>query len=212
MFGLWSLVIYNGITMLKLVRRAVWLVAIIICIIIAGPLFVGWYLSPQDSPEKVDAIVVVSGGNNDARIAKGVQLYKEGWAPVLMYSGAAAQGSVSNAEAMKNISIKMGVPKKDIIIEEESKTTIENARFSAKMIREKNYKSIILVTSPYHQRRTYELFKKELPAVKILNQSALDENWRKKGWWQNNVGRFLTAGELSKIFIQYVQEIKNNIR
>lgn len=212
MFGLWFLVIYNGITMLKLVRRAVWLVAIIICIIIAGPLFVGWYLSPQDSPEKVDAIVVVSGGNNDARIAKGVQLYKEGWAPVLMYSGAAAQGSVSNAEAMKNISIKMGVPKKDIIIEEESKTTIENARFSAKMIREKNYKSIILVTSPYHQRRTYELFKKELPAVKILNQSALDENWRKKGWWQNNVGRFLTAGELSKIFIQYVQEIKNNIR
>jgi uncharacterized SAM-binding protein YcdF (DUF218 family) len=197
---------------MKTIRNILWLLAIVVCIIVAGPLFIGWYLSPQDVLEKVDAIVVVSGGDNNARISKGVQLYKEGWAPILMYSGAAAEGEVSNAEAMKNISAKMGVPKKNIVIEEESKTTVENAQFSAKIIKESGFKSVILVTSPYHQRRTYELFKKELPDVKIINQSALDENWRKKGWWQNNVGRFLTVGELSKIFIQYAQELKNNVR
>ncbi len=194
--------------MLKLVKKISLWAAIIICLVIALPLFVGWYLSPQDILKKADLIVVVSGGDNIARIEKGVQLYKEAWAPVLMYSGAAAEGDVSNAEAMRNISVKMGVPKEDIIIEEESKTTLENADLSAKIIKEKNIKSLILVTSPYHQRRTYELFKKELPEVEIINQSALDENWRKKGWWESNVGRFLTLGELGKIFINYTEELK----
>lgn len=197
---------------MKYILKLAWFVAVVILILVALPLGIGWYLSPQGVLEKVDAIVVVSGGDNNARITKGVQLYKEGWAPILMYSGAAAEGDVSNAEAMRNISFKMGVPKKDMIIEENSKTTVENAEFSAKIIKEKEYKSIILVTSPYHQRRTFELFKKELPDVTIINQSALDENWRKKGWWQNNVARFLTLGELGKMFIQYTEEVKSNVK
>lgn len=198
--------------MVKLIKKFVWTLAIFVCILIALPLFIGWYLSPQDILRKVDVIVVVSGGDNNARIKKGVELYKEGWAPVLLYSGAAAEGEISNAQAMKTISAKMGVPKESILIEEESKTTLENAQFTGKIVKDKEYKSMILVTSPYHQRRTYELFKKELPNVEIINQSALDENWRKKGWWQTNVGRFLTVGELGKIFVNYVEEIRGNVK
>lgn len=180
---------------------------VIILATIALPLFIGWYLSPQDSLSKVDAIVVVSGGDNDSRIEKGVQLWKEGWAKKIIFSGAAAEGNVSNAKAMKNIAVKSGVPAENILMEEKSKTTLENAQLSAILVTENGYKSIILVTSPYHQRRTYELFKKSLPDVKILNQSASDENWRKKGWWETNVGRFLTFGELGKLFVNFAEQI-----
>lgn len=183
-----------------------------VCLVVALPLAIGWYLSPQDTLKRVDAIVVVSGGDNNARIEKGVELYKEGWAPILMYSGAAAEGDVSNAKAMQNISVKMGVPVSDIIIEEDSKTTLENASFSAKIINEKGFRSIILVTSPYHQRRTFEQFKKELPDLEIINQSAVDENWRKKGWWENNVARFLTAGELGKMVVIFLQDTFQGLR
>lgn len=189
--------------MLKLIRRTVWLIAIIIVLIIAAPLFIGWYLSPQDALEPSDAIVAVSGGDTNARIEKAVQLYEEGWAPVVIFSGAAAEGEISNAEAMKNIAVKKGIPTSDILLEEYSQDTEENAEFSANIIKEKEFTKIILVTSPYHQRRTYELFKEELPNVTIINQSALDEDWRKKGWWENNVGRFLTVGELGKIFVNF---------
>jgi uncharacterized SAM-binding protein YcdF (DUF218 family) len=192
------------------IKKLVWFLAIIVIIIFALPLFVGWYLSPQDNLEKTDMIVVVSGGDNDARIEKGIQLYKEGWAPLILFSGAAAEGEVSNAKAMKRIAVAKGVPADKILMEEKSKTTQENADFSAVIVTEKNANSLILVTSPYHQRRTYNLFKKTLPNVKILNQSALDSKWRKKGWWQTNVGRFLTVGELGKIFINFVQGIKTN--
>ncbi len=197
--------------MFRLIKRAVWLVVLVICLTIALPLFVGWYLSPQDPIEKADAIVTVSGGDNNARIKKTVELYKEGWSPIVIYSGAAAEGSISNAAAMRNISVKMGVPRSDILIEEDSKDTTENASFTAKIIKENNYKSIILVTSPYHQRRTVDLFKKELgKEFKIINQSAVDEDWRKKGWWKDEQGRFLTIGELGKIFINYIKTWKQN--
>jgi uncharacterized SAM-binding protein YcdF (DUF218 family) len=195
---------------MRFIKRLVWFLAIIVIIIIALPLFVGWYLSPQDNLEKTDMIVVVSGGDNDARIEKGIQLYREGWAPLILFSGAAAEGDVSNAKAMKRIAVAKGIPSEKILMEEKSKTTQENADFSAVVLAQENAKSIILVTSPYHQRRTYNLFKKALPDVKILNQSALDSNWRKKGWWQTNVGRFLTVGELGKIFINFVQGIRAN--
>jgi uncharacterized SAM-binding protein YcdF (DUF218 family) len=196
---------------MKTLKRLVWLVAIIIVSLIALPLFIGWYLSPQGSLEKVDAIVVVSGGDNNARIDKGVQLWKEGWSDTLIFSGAAAEGDVSNAKAMKRIAVLKGIPAEDILIEEKSKTTAENAQMSAVVITAQGMKSIILVTSPYHQRRTYELFNKSLPDVKIINQSALDEQWRKKGWWESNVGRFLTLGELGKLIINFAQQLGGKI-
>lgn len=192
--------------MFKLVKKLIWVVVVVILLVVALPLFVGWYLSPQDTLEKVDAVVVVSGGDSDKRIEKGVQLWKEGWAKALIFSGAAEEGDVSNAAAMKNIAISHGVPAGAILIEEKSKTTAENAKFTAEIIKEKGYKNMILVTAPYHQRRTYNLFKKELPDVEILNQSAIDESWRKKGWWESNIGRFLTVGELGKIFLNFVQD------
>lgn len=199
--------------MLKIVKRTVWLVAFLIVAIIALPLFIGWYLSPQDPIERADAIVAVSGGDTNARIKKSIELYQEGWAPVIIFSGAAAEGEISNAEAMRNIAVKQGVPKSDIIIEEDSKTTAENAEFTSRIIKDKNYQSIILVTSPYHQRRTYELFKENLgDEFKIINQSALDEDWRKKGWWENNIGRFLTIGELGKIFVNFFSNQVNEVQ
>lgn len=175
-------------------------------LLVSLPLFIGWYLSPQDPIEKADVIVAVSGGDNNARIKKAVELYKEGWAPVILYSGAAAEGDVSNAAAMRNISVKMGVPKDDILIEEKSVDTAQNAEYSAMIIKEKGYRSMMLVTSPYHQRRTMELFRSELGSdFKIINRSAVDEDWRKKGWWRDEEGRILTAGELAKIFINYIR-------
>jgi uncharacterized SAM-binding protein YcdF (DUF218 family) len=197
---------------MKFLRNLVWLVVFVIFLIIVLPLAIGWYLSPQDPLEKVDAIVVVSGGDNDARISKGVQLYKEGWAPVLIFSGAAAEGDVSNAQAMATIAARDGVPEDAILIEERSKTTAENATFTSDLLKQKGYNSFILVTSPYHQRRTYELFKKENSLAKIVNQSALDSSWRKKGWWQTNVGRFLTVGEIGKTLVIYGQELIQGIK
>lgn len=177
------------------------LFAILIGFIVVGliPIIIAVYLSPQDELQKADTIVVISGGDTDARIEEGVKIYFQKWAPKIIFSGAAASGDVSNALAMKRIAISKGVPESDILIEENSKTTKENAQLSTQFIKDLGAKKIILITSPYHQRRAYLEFKNALgESVEIINHSAIDETWRKKNWWENENARFLTFGEILK--------------
>lgn len=170
-------------------------------VVIIIPLIISVYLSPQDDLGKADAIVVISGGDTDARINEGIKMYLQKWAPKIIFSGAAASGDVSNALAMKRIAVAKGIPASDIIIEEDSKTTSQNAIFTAKQLQQMGAKSIILVTSPYHQRRAYNEFRKALGKdFVIINHSAMDETWRKKNWWENPSARFLTLGEILKNF------------
>lgn len=179
-----------------------------VLVIVIIPLAIAVYLSPQDELVKADAIIVVSGGDTDSRINEGVKVYSGKWAPKIIFSGAAASGEVSNALAMKRIAVSKGVPENDILIEELSKTTKENAEFSAIMVNELKAKRIILITSPYHQRRAYQEFKAALGEdVEIINHSATDETWRKKNWWEDPDARFLTFGEILKGVYSFVNGI-----
>jgi uncharacterized SAM-binding protein YcdF (DUF218 family) len=181
-------------------------VLIAVIIVVVTPIAIAVYLSPQDELEKTGAIVVISGGDTDARIQEAVELYMQKWAPLMITSGAAATGNVSNALAMKRIAISKGVPASTVLIEEESKTTAENAKFVKAMLREKEIESIILVTSPYHQRRANNEFKKQMgKEYKIINHSAKDMTWRKKNWWESANARFLTIGEILKNFYGLTQ-------
>ena len=59
---------------------------------------------------KADAIVAVSGGDTNARTDEAIKLYKEGWAPLIVVSGAAAADKTgpSNAKAMYQRAINSG--------------------------------------------------------------------------------------------------------
>lgn len=189
-----------------MVKKLVIAIFVSVLAVVFLPLGIGLYLSPQDPLEKADAIVVVSGGDTDARISEGVKLYQQEWAPIIIFSGAAAEGDVSNALAMKRIAIENGVPEDSILIEEESKTTTENAEFTAEIIKKESLNSIILVTSPYHQRRAYTLFRGFLGEdFKIINHSAKDLTWRKKNWWESANARFLTFAEILKNFYEVIR-------
>lgn len=160
----------------------------------------GFYLSPQDKLTKADAIVVISGGETDLRVKEGVKLYQAGWAPLLIMSGAARDLGESNAEAMRRLAIKLGAPEDKILVEKEARNTFDNARFTRELMTAHQIDSIILVTSPYHQRRAFITFNHFLGGeVSIINRSAADSAWRKNGWWQDDWARKITASELQKI-------------
>lgn len=186
---------------------------ILIWLLIFGVLFVWWviwlgfYLSQQNPLEKADAIVVVSGGETKARAEEGAKLYNDGWAPVMIFSGAARdqdKSGVSNAKAMAQFVKEQGVPDEAIILEEHSKTTFENAVEVAKIIKNHNWKKIILVTSPYHQRRTKMTFEFVLGKdYTLISRSATDSLWRKNGWWKSFRGWYLSVSEFQKIIFIY---------
>lgn len=68
--------------------------------------------------QKVDVIVAVSGGDTEARTSEAINLYKNGWAGKLLFSGAAADKTgPSNAEVMRKMAERRGVDWGDIITE-----------------------------------------------------------------------------------------------
>lgn len=167
----------------------------------------GYYLAPQDELTKADAIVVISGDEGQ-RLTSALELYRDGWADLLIFSGAARDpGSPSNAETMRRQAEKNGVDPNDILIEEGSRNTRENAQNVTELLRERDLDSIILVTSPYHQRRAHLEFTWADDDVTIINYSAKDEDWRRSQWWISPRGWYLTVSESTKIGLISLQRL-----
>lgn len=187
---------------------------IAIVIIVVG---IGSYLSPDGLREcqikpsietgcqAVDAIVAVSGGDTHARTAQAIEMYKDGWAELLVFSGAAAdKEGPSNAETMKRQAIEAGVPIKAILVDETSETTKQNAENTATLFEKHDIHSVILVTSAYHQRRAgLEFGALAGNSVMIINHPVASDNQWSSWWWATPIGWWLALSELVKIAAFY---------
>lgn len=162
------------------------------------------YLPVTDPLRKADAIIVVSGGDTRGRTMHGIDLYQQEWAPKLIFSGAAADPkSTSNAKAMMAIAASRGIAPSDILLDEFSRDTKENAK-STKSIAG-NYKTIILVTSDYHQRRVHNEFVKEYgSSTTFINSPAKDKHWGRKSWFLTPYGWWISITEPLKLLFSKV--------
>jgi uncharacterized SAM-binding protein YcdF (DUF218 family) len=159
----------------------------------------GWYLAPRDELQKAEAIVAISGGDTKARTVTAAGLYNDKWASQLIVAGAAADpDSISNADQMRHIAIEEGVPTTAIRTETTSRDTKENAIKVAETFPEPPER-IILVTSPYHQRRAFYQFEAAFPDTEIINYPAYDKTWRRSLWWVTPDGWYLTLSESAKL-------------
>ena len=124
--------------------------------------------------QKADCIFVL--GSHDTRVAeRGAELYLQGWAPLLIFSGGLGRltkGEWTETEAalFARIAIEKGVPAEAILIEDKSTNTGENILFTRKLLEEKQLfpKRFILVQKPYMERRTFATFQKQWPGNEII--------------------------------------------
>jgi uncharacterized SAM-binding protein YcdF (DUF218 family) len=170
----------------SLFKKLLILAGFILALVLLLAVVVPRWLGPSGHLEKADAIIAISGGDTQARTAEAIRLQKEGWAQNLIFSGAAKDpNSPSNALVMKRGAIAAGIAPSSIDVEELAMNTIGNATGTVKIINERHYKKIILVTSKYHQRRAGLEFQRLLGNyVLIINHPAPnDRNWPAKSWW-----------------------------
>jgi len=124
--------------------------------------------------EKADAILVLC--SHDKRVAeRGAQLFLEGWAPLLIFSG--GLGSITSgmwsepeADQFAQVAISLGVPQEQILVENKSTNTGENILFTKRLLAEKKLDpaKFILVQKPYMERRSYATFRKLWPEKDVL--------------------------------------------
>ena len=159
---------------------------------------IGLYLSPSDILSQADAIIVVSGDTD--RMKHAIDLYKKGYSSKLILSGAARGGFTSNALAMHLEASRSGVPNDAVILEEKAFNTYENALYTKGIVLSQGMRNIILVSSPYHQRRVYETFKSVFRGtdVGLQNSPSIYSSWKPDNWWRSEREIHLTREELLK--------------
>lgn len=129
-----------------------------------------------DALPQAQAIVVLGGNtaNNrhnwfepydpdmaSARIDAAALLYQTDRAPYIVLSGAALDGSISEAEMMARNLEQKGIPENAIILEKSSYTTYENAAYTRRVLDENDIKQVLLVTSALHMPRAMAVFRKQ---------------------------------------------------
>ena len=124
------------------------------------PLQILWdYLGMHQVPEKANCIV--GFGNFNINIARrAAQLYLEGFAPKILFTGGLGrntEGLLPEPEAVRFAKVAMdcGVPQRDILIEDKSTNTKENIDFTKALLQAKGlpHDRILGVHQPFMERR-----------------------------------------------------------
>ena len=114
-------------------------------------------------PEKIDYALVLGGEAHfmPSRAKAAAELYHRGICKLFFTSGGVlrdtAHGMLTEAAALKEEMIALGVPSKLIIEEKAATTTVENMTLSERMVRDmlgEGRKSVAIVTSRFHLRRS----------------------------------------------------------
>jgi len=141
-------------------------------------------------------VVVVLGGDPE-RVEQGIELYKAGFSPNLIFVGDKLIFYGMNNSAMpiinttwpkylKGYAIDSGVTSDAIILSETTSTsTYEDTIHSREIILERGFKSAIIVSDPYHMRRVRWTFSKVFKNDDIsLSYKTTEDHWFKENkWW-----------------------------
>ena len=145
-----------------------WIFAIVVLAawlaLIGTGLYVAMYQSDPEPPEG-DVIIVLAGnaaknsslnGQTGLRLEKAVELYEAGAAPKIVVTGG---GEPPVAVQMRDTAVEAGVPESDIIVEDASHSTLQNALFSADIEDLDKSGRVLLVTHRYHLPRAWASFR-----------------------------------------------------
>jgi uncharacterized SAM-binding protein YcdF (DUF218 family) len=124
--------------------------------------------------KRSDCVLVL--GSHDIRVVeRGAELYLQGWAPLLIFSGGLGRltdglWQETEADKFSKIAMQMGVPVNAILVENKSTNTGENIRFTRQLLEQNNLYpgTFIVVQKPYMERRSYATFKKVWPEKNIM--------------------------------------------
>lgn len=139
-----------------------------------------------------DAVVVLAGGRG--RIEEGVRLYREGKGQRLFLIGLGP--SVKKTDLYKDAE---GVRSSEqVYLEKVSRNTLENAIFARELISRNNVRSMLLITSRYHMKRSLLIFRSLLPKDIAIYPHPVTSKNSTEAWWSHSGSLRLLFSEFYK--------------
>ncbi|QOX79316.1 YdcF family protein [Trichlorobacter lovleyi] len=159
---------------------------LMLALLIVTALFIDFtYKTFSARPRQVqaDAIVVLAGGKG--RVDEGVRLFRERRATWLFLVG--VDPTVRKSDLYRP---KPGDPSADnVVLEKLSRNTLENAIYGRDILVEHKVRSVLLITSRYHLKRSAILFRNALPPEVAVYPYPVDSSNVKEEWW-HHLGTF----------------------
>ncbi len=141
----------------------------------------------EDTLDKVDALIILGDDNFYAdRVTRGAQLFREGRAPVIVASGRRLRPNAGIAELMEHDLVERGVPREKIVrFSHDGDSTLEEAQSLVRIVKERKWRSVIVVTSNFHTRRVRYIFQHVFPqGMDVRVASARDGDFDPEHWWE----------------------------
>jgi uncharacterized SAM-binding protein YcdF (DUF218 family) len=156
----------------------------------------GRALVVDDPRERADAVVVVAG-HTPSREAMAAALFRDGWAPRLVVSRQSVPGRVQQlldmgirrldfqGESVAALE-KYGVPRDAIVtLDQPVEITETELRAVAALARDRGWRRLILVTTPFHARRVQLVWRRESGGATEGRLAVVpDECAAGDAWWR----------------------------
>ncbi|XP_041373800.1 uncharacterized protein SCO4629-like isoform X2 [Gigantopelta aegis] len=170
------------------------------------------YMQMGHTIEKADVILVC--GSNDTRTAEfATQMYRDGLADWLLFSGnegllTKGKWTQPEAKVFEEVAVGLGVPKEVIIVEPRATNTGENMLYSHRALERAGLTptSIILVHTPYMERRTYATFMKQYPGADNMRASVTSPKMTLEEYPNEDVG---SLDDVIDVLIRCLTRIKD---
>lgn len=179
------------------------------------------FIFVENRPEKAD-IIFVPGNGYPQMAEKAAELYREGYAPVVLPSGKYSittgrfGGVLSGTEKyhgsyetewefLRDVLVKNGVKPEDILREDRATYTYENALFSREVTEKAglSVKKAILCCKSHHARRVLMYFQYVYPETEFLVCPSFPDGITRSNWNHTELGVDAVIGEVTRIIRQF---------
>ncbi len=122
-----------------------------------------------DPTEAIDAVIVlgaavvapgVPGPALIRRLEHGVTTFRRTAAAYLVLSGGIVAHPPTEAEVMRRLALQRGVHEAALVLEDRARNTFENALYCGRIIRERGWQRLIVVTDGWHLPRALYVFRR----------------------------------------------------
>ena len=168
-----------------------WTTVVLLIPAILASGFIGFGIPQRTAPSGTPVVILGSGVNSDGspsevmqrRVDAALEYLKEDPDAMIIVSGSQlGDAPVNEAESMRNALTAEGIQEERILCEDRSKTTAENMKYTAELMRENNLGTdIVLVTSRFHLARACAVA--EQNGLKAYPLGASTPWWALPSYW-----------------------------
>jgi uncharacterized SAM-binding protein YcdF (DUF218 family) len=182
---------------------------------------IGTYLVYDQSPQQADVIAIPANWDDTiVRARGGADLYKKGLAKVVFVPRMEAMEGLEetrkrgiyvpeNRDLLIIILEGFGVPLAAIETSAQEVTdTWEEAQEVSNLVEQKGYTSVLLVTSKYHSKRAYLIFRDALKGkASVISVPSLYDPSDPEEWWRRSTDCQRVISEYQKMLVYYWRKV-----